>query len=56
MFRNEMKLGLKLPFLQYEADVNNTQMLSSQLSENTLHITDKVNWLIKYRGVTVNYL
>jgi hypothetical protein len=44
MFRNKRKLGLKLPFLQDEADVNNTQVLSSQLSENTLHIIDKVKW------------
>ena len=50
MFTNERKLGLKLPFLQDEADVNDTQMLSSQLTENTSHILDKVNWLIKKTG------
>ena len=56
MFRNERKLELKLPFLQDEADMNNTQMVISQLIENTLHILDKVNWLINYRGVAVTYL
>jgi hypothetical protein len=56
MIRNERKLGLKLPFLQDAPDVNNTQMLISQLTENTLHILDKFNWLIKNKGVTVAYL
>jgi len=28
-------------------------MLISKLTENTLHILDKVNWLMKYRRVTV---
>jgi hypothetical protein len=46
---------LKLSFLQDGADVNNRKMLSSQITENTLHILDKVNWLIKYRGVTVTF-
>ena len=55
MFRNEWERGLKLPILQYEADVNNTHMLISQLTENT-YILDNVNWLIKYRGVTITYL
>jgi len=45
MFRDERKLELKLRFLQDEADMNNTQMLISQLTENTLYILDKVNWL-----------
>jgi len=36
--------------------MNKTQMLISQFTENTLHVLDKVNWLIKYRGVTVTYL